>query len=46
MDIGGNCGLVGVMVMMVMMVTAVARIKAFISINQFNCVFCGGICGI
>ena len=43
MDIGGNCGLVG---LMVMMGTAVARIAALVRINLFNCVFGGGICGI
>ena len=43
MDIGGDWGLVGVMVMMV---TAVARMAALIRINLFNCVFGGGICGI
>ena len=43
MDIGGNCGLVGVIVMTV---TADARIAALIRINLFNCVFGGDICGI
>ena len=42
MDIGGDCGTVGVVVMMV---TAVARVAALIRINLFNCVFGGGICG-
>ena len=43
MDIGGDCGTVGVVVMMVM---AVARVAALIRINLFNCVFGGDICGI
>ena len=43
MDVGGDCGTVGVVVIMV---TAVARVAALIRINLFNCVFGGGICGI
>ena len=43
MDVGGDCGTVGVVVIMV---TAVARVAALIRINLFNCVFGGGICCI
>ena len=43
MDIGGDCGTVGVAVIML---TAVARVAALIRINLYNCVFDGGICGL
>ena len=43
MDIGGDCGIV---LVVVMIVTAVARVAALIRINLFYCVFGGGICGI
>ena len=40
MDIGGDCGIV---LVVVMIVTAVTRVAALIRINIFVCVF-GGIC--
>ena len=43
MDIGGDCGIV---LLVLMIVTAVARVAALIRINLFYCVFGGGICGI
>ena len=43
MDIGGDCGIVLVVVMIAM---AVARVEALIRINLFYCVFGGGICCI
>ena len=43
MDIGGDCGIV---LVVVMIVTAVARVAALIRINLFYCVFGGGICVI
>ena len=43
MDIGGDCGIVLVVVMIVM---AVARMAALIRIILFYCVFGGGIGGI
>ena len=41
MDIGGDCGIV---LVVVMIVTAVARVAAFIRVNLFYCVFGGVIC--
>ena len=43
MDIGGDCGIV---LVVVMIATAVARVAVFIRINLFYRVFGGGICCI
>ena len=43
MDIGGDCGIV---LVIVMIAVAVARVASLIRINLFYCVFGGGIGGI